>query len=134
VKVVIDTNVLLVSISSRSPMHWVWKSLLAQKFTLCVTTEILAEYEEIIGEHMGFEAAEYTISTIINLKNAELATTWYRFLLLADADDDKYVDCCVATNADFIVSHDKGFKSLKKIPFPKVVVIDSVAFKKRLGL
>jgi uncharacterized protein len=67
VKVVLDTNILLVSISSRSSMHWVWESLIAQKFTLCVTTEMLAEYEEIIGKHMGLEAAEYTLSTIINL-------------------------------------------------------------------
>jgi uncharacterized protein len=134
VKVVIDTNILLVSISSRSSMHWVWESLIAQKFTLCVTTEMLAEYEEIIGNHMGLEAAEYTLSTIINLRNVELVTTWYQFLLLADEDDNKFVDCAIATNAEFIVRHDKDFNPLKKIPFPKVKVIDSNAFKKKLGL
>jgi uncharacterized protein len=134
VKVVIDTNILLVCISSRSSMHWVWESLIAQKFTLCVTTEMLAEYEEIIGKHMGLEAAEYTLSTIINLRNVELVTTWYQFLLLADEDDNKFVDCAIATNAEFIVSHDKDFNPLKKIPFPKVKVIDSNAFKKKLGL
>ena len=115
-------------------MHWVWQSLLAQKFTLCVTTEILAEYEEKIGEHMGTKTAEFSLSTILNLKNIELVTTWYRFLLLDDEDDDKFVDCSVATNADFIVSHDKGFKKLKKIPFPKVTVINSNTFKKLLNL
>ena len=81
-KVVIDTNVLLVSISSRSSMHWVWQSLLAQKFTLCVTTEILAEYEEKIGEHMGTKTAEFSLSTILNLKNIELVTTSYVSLIL----------------------------------------------------
>lgn len=115
-------------------MNWVWQSLLARKFTLCFTTDILSEYEEIIGEHMGFETAEFVISTILNLKNVEFVTTWYKFLLLTDADDDKYVDCAVASNAEFIVSHDKGFNQLKKIPFPKVKVINSDAFKKRLNL
>jgi uncharacterized protein len=115
-------------------MHWVWESLIAQKFTLCATAEMLAEYEEIIGKHMGLEVAEYTLSTIINLRNVELVTTWYQFLLLADEDDNKFVDCAIATNAEFIVSHDKDFNPLKKIPFPKVKVIDSNAFKKKLGL
>gem|GEM_PF-1523933 len=40
-----DTNVLLVIMSSRSSMHWIWESLLSQKFTLYFPTEILAEYE-----------------------------------------------------------------------------------------
>ena len=83
---------------------------------------------------MGFEAAENTISTIINLKNIEFVTAWYRFLLLTNTDDDKYVDCAVATNTDFIVSHDSGFKLLKNIPFPKAVVINSDDFKKKLEL
>ncbi len=133
-KVVIDTNVLLVSISKRSSKHWIWDSLVKGQFTLCVTTDILAEYEEIIGAHMGLDAAEFALSTLDNLTNIERVTTWFRFLLLADSDDDKFVDAAIATNADFIVSHDTDFKPLKKIPFPKVEVIDSDEFKGRLSL
>ena len=47
-KVVLDTNVLLVSISERSRLHWVFSSLLEGKYVLCVTTDILSEYAEII--------------------------------------------------------------------------------------
>ncbi len=52
-KIVLDTNILLVSFSGKSSLHWVWKSLLANQFTLCVTTDILLEYEEIIGRYLG---------------------------------------------------------------------------------
>ncbi len=131
-KIVLDTNVLLVSISSKSPLHWVFSKLLAQEYTLCVTTEILAEYAEIIERHMGNEASENVMGVIGNLPNIERITTYFKFQLLRDEDDDKFVDCAIAANANYIVSHDKDFKILKDIEFPKVFVFDTEYFKKDL--
>lgn len=54
-KLVIDTNIILVSISEYSPHHWVFKSLLNKEYTLCVTNEILLEYEEIVTRYLGQE-------------------------------------------------------------------------------
>ncbi len=45
-RVILDTNVLLVSISSRSRFHWIFKDLLAGRFDLLISNEILSEYEE----------------------------------------------------------------------------------------
>jgi uncharacterized protein len=127
VKIVIDTNVMLVCISQKSSLHWIWQALVTERFTLCVTTDILDEYAEIIEQQMGFKAAESALSTIENLPNVERVTTWFRFNLLADSDDNKFVDCAIATNALCIVSHDNDFKPLKNVPFPKVIVIDTTA-------
>ncbi len=127
-KVVIDTNVFLVCISRRSRLHWIFEGLEQGIFTLCVTTDIMAEYAEIIEQHMGIEAAENTMGVIDNLKNIEFITTWFRFNLLKDPDDDKFVDCAIASNALFIITHDHDFNILKNIPFPKVSVIDTVTF------
>jgi predicted nucleic acid-binding protein len=44
---------------------------------------------------------------------------------LKDADDNKFVDCAVASNADYLVTHDRDFDVLKNVPFPKVKIIDS---------
>ncbi len=129
-KVVLDTNVLLVSISSRSKLHWVYKKLIEKEYTLCVTTDILAEYAEILEQHMGIETSESVLGTLENLSNVELITTYFRFKLLKDEDDDKFVDCAIASNASYIVSHDKDFNILKKIDFPKVKVIDTLTFEK----
>ena len=131
-KVVLDTNVLLVSISDRSKLHWVFKSLVGKQYTLCVTTEILAEYAEIIEQHMGAETSESVMGVIENLDNIERLTVHYRFRLLKDEDDNKFVDCAITTNASFIVSHDKDFKILDNIGFPKVRVIDTNEFRKEL--
>ena len=38
-------------------------------------------------------------------------------------DDNKFVDCAIAANAQYIVSEDSHFKHLKNIPFPAVNVI-----------
>lgn len=132
-KIVLDTNVLLVSISKKSKLHWVFRSLLEKRYELCVTTEILSEYAEIIERHMGKGASESTMGTIENLSNVSFITAHYRFKILNDEDDDKFVDCAVAVNADFIISHDRGFNLLRNIEFPKVNVIDTVAFKEVLG-
>ena len=131
-KVVLDTNVFLVCISKRSKLHWVFDALLKGRYTLCVTTDILAEYAEIIESHMGLLAADNALGALENLPNIDFITTYFRFPFLKDPDDNKFVECAIAANARFIVSHDSDFKVLKTINFPKVEVIDTNAFYKEL--
>jgi len=57
---------------------------------------------------MGKETSESTMGVIENLNNITLITKYYQFQLLKDEDDDKFVDCAIAANADFIVSHDQS--------------------------
>lgn len=129
-KVVLDTNVLLVSISSKSKLHWIFLNLLQGKYILCVTTDILAEYAEIIEQHIGVLASENALGVLENLPNIEFITNYYKFNLLQDEDDNKFVDCCISANADFIVTHDSDFNVLKSINFPKVNIIDTLEFLK----
>lgn len=131
-KVVLDTNVLLVSISSKSKLHWIFKNLLEGKYVLCVTTDILVEYAEIIEQQMGVLASKNALGVLENLPNIELVTNYYKFGLLKDEDDNKFVDCAIASNSNFIVTHDTDFNCLKKIDFPKVIVIDTKKFEQLL--
>ncbi len=73
-KIVLDTNVLLVSFSSNSALHWVWESLLNNRFSLCVTTDILLEYEEVITRHIGYTTAEAVLDAISDLPNLIFVT------------------------------------------------------------
>lgn len=52
-KVVVDTNVMLVSFSRKSKYHLIFKAFVEEKYTLFVTTAILIEYEEIFGSIWG---------------------------------------------------------------------------------
>ena len=63
-KVVIDTNLFWVSISRKSASHWLFESILNNDFTLCVTTEILNEYQEIIGQKLGENTADAVMEVL----------------------------------------------------------------------
>ena len=57
-------------------------------------------------------------------QNTQRVDAHYRWnLITKDPDDNKFVDCAIFANADFIVSDDNHFKELKNIEFPKVLVV-----------
>jgi putative PIN family toxin of toxin-antitoxin system len=123
-KLVIDTNVLLVSISRHSQWHWLYKYILDKKGEIFITTQILQEYEEKISQHLSQEAAEAVTRTLIELSNVFLITTYFNLrLITADEDDNKFVDCAFAANADYIISNDRHFDILNQIPFPSIKVV-----------
>jgi len=129
-KVVLDTNILLVSISPNSAHYWIFQKFISQEFILCVTTDILHEYEEIIGRHMGERVANTILQIIENASNVEYITKYFRWNLInVDPDDNKFVDCAISANAKYIVTEDKHFNILKNITFPKVEVINILKFK-----
>ena len=53
-------------------------------------------------------------------------------MIRLDPDDDKFVDYAIASNADFIVTHDKHFNVLKDIDFPKVQTVNLTQFQQML--
>ena len=48
IKTVIDTNVFVSSLSSKSVFHWLIELLLNEQIELYITDEILLEYEEVL--------------------------------------------------------------------------------------
>ena len=53
-----------------------------------------------------------------------MVDVFFRFrLITADPDDNKFVDCAIASNARYIVTEDRHFEVLEKIDFPKLAVI-----------
>ena len=51
-RVVLDTNCLIMAISSRNRYNIIWKSFLVGDYILCITNEILEEYVEVIGRRI----------------------------------------------------------------------------------
>ncbi|MEM8527481.1 MAG: putative toxin-antitoxin system toxin component, PIN family [Bacteroidota bacterium] len=128
-KIVLDTNVLLVALSHRSPYRSIFDAFLQEDIQLCVTTDILVEYEEIIGKHLGKEVASNVLQLIENAINVEWIIKYFKWNLVeADPNDNKFVDCAIAANAKYLVSEDKHFNILKQIPFPKVELLKAKEF------
>ncbi len=129
-RVVLDTNVLLVILSRTSKYRLIFDSFIFEKITLCVSTDILVEYEEILGERIGREIASNVLKLIENAPNVEFITNYYKWnLITQDPDDNKFVDCAIAAGAKFLVSDDKHFNILKEIKFPQVELIKTEEFR-----
>lgn len=129
-RIVLDTNCLLMSIPSKSPYHNVFVSFLRGEYLLCITNEILLEYEEIISCKTNSKVADNILNAILSRDNILFINPVYRFKLIeADPDDNKFVYCAIHSNAKFIVSQDKHFGILRDIDFPKLDVIDIDTFQ-----
>jgi putative PIN family toxin of toxin-antitoxin system len=128
-KVVVDTNVLVSALSTKSIHHWVVKQILDEKFDLHIADEIMLEYEEILTQKYSATVANNFIAALKQLPNVYYTQVYFHWNLLNDKDDNKFVDCYVAANADYLVTQDKDFNSLRLISFPKVNIITMEEFK-----
>ncbi len=134
-RVVIDTNCLLVSISRKSKYNWLFQALIDKKYNLCITTDILNEYEEIIGKYFSVETVEPLYEILTSSSNVfKIEPSFSLQLIEEDPDDNKFVDCAFVANANYIVTNDKHYIVLKNIDFPKFNVITIEEFKEILFL
>jgi putative PIN family toxin of toxin-antitoxin system len=120
-RIILDTNVFLVSVLPRHKYWWVFQAILDREYDLLVSTDILTEYLEQCALRYGLKITEERLDFLLDLPNVELITPSFHWRLIhIDPDDDKFVDCAVAGNSDFIVTNDGHFNVLQDIPFPKV--------------
>lgn len=76
----------------------------------------------------------FVLQAIENAVNTEWVTKFYRWnLIQIDPDDNKFVDCAFACQANFLVTEDKHFNMLRQENFPKIPVISVARFKKELN-
>ena len=128
-QVVIDTNCLIQMVSLHSPYRAIWNAFLAGKFQLCISNEILEEYQEIIEQQTTPRIGENVILLILNRRNVTFVDPHFRLgLITEDPDDNKFVDCAFAANAEYLVSDDKHFKILNRTPFPHLNLVRMADF------
>ena len=128
-RIVLDTNCLISSLPKKGKYYQVWQDFFANKYILCYTNEILTEYEEILSQKLGQVIAQNIIKAIIARPNTLKLDPHFQFQLITqDVDDNKFVDCAIVANAQYIVTEDKHYKVLETIDFPKVDIIDLDTF------
>jgi len=132
-KIVFDTNCLLRILPRNSKYRYLWDAFGQGIFELCYTTEMLQEYEEVLSRFYSVAFAKFVIDAILNAANAKQITVFYKWLLItADPDDNKFVDCAISANANYIITDDKHFKVLENIDFPKVDILTVNEFKEKI--
>ena len=128
--VVLDTNVLLVSLPPRSPYRPIFEKLLDGLYTLVISNEILTEYEEKIAERYDAQTVRELLELFVILPNVQHVTPYFRwYLIVSDPDDDKFADAAISANVDYLVTNDKHFNILNTIDFPKVTICRAKEFR-----
>ncbi len=128
-KVVLDTNIIIASLSSFSKYHWIIKKLIDQEYSICISNEILLEYEEKITEKYGGEAAKNFTSFLKEAPNVNLVEVFFHWNLIRDPDDNKFADCAFSASANYIVTEDRHFNILNTIDFPKITTLGIKEFE-----
>ncbi len=131
--VVLDTNVFLVSLAPQSEYSIIFDALIEERFQLVVSTEIINEYEEIIGKRYDDQTVKDIFELFLSLPNIIRQEVYFKWNIInVDKDDNKFIDIAIASNADYLVTNDKHFDILKSIEFPFVAAIKLIDFIKVL--
>jgi uncharacterized protein len=130
-RVVIDTNCLILSIPPKNVEFWLYKSFKNLAFEWVISNEILSEYFEQLTSFYSENTAILVVQILLSAENVTLKEPFYKWNLIEnDPDDNKFVDLAIACSADYIITEDKHFQSLKHLDFPKLQVVRLSEFKK----
>ena len=134
-KVVVDTNVFVSSFLNPQgvPRRVIdlWK---AGRVTLCLSTPIIAEYAEVLSRFGLADGPE--LKELLDLFAARMHVIFApkppRLTLVPeDPADEKFIECAVATNAEFVISGDKHLLTIGT--HGSVTILTSASFLDRLS-
>ena len=134
-RIVLDTNCLLMAIPRKSPYHQVLLDFLSCKYYLCVSNEVVLEYEEILTMKVGKVVANNIVNAILAAPNTIYINPQKRYHLIeADPDNNKFVDCAITAKAKYIVSQDRHYDVVRFNPKYDFTAVDIDYFMRLLQM
>ena len=108
-RVVIDTNVIVSSLIQRGYPNLIINDLfIEQKFTLCISEELLAEYYEVLARPRFSKFQDFFIraeSLLAEIENkAEKFIPSITLDLISDDDDNMVLELAHECSADFVIT------------------------------
>jgi len=123
--VVVDANIFISGIYRGGNPRNVLKTLIDGIGTLFITDEIVDEIENALKKpKFGLTVKEVKdrITEIEGLGKKVIISPKHRVTgICRDLDDDKYLGCALAANADYIISGDRDLLDLKEYCGVKIV-------------
>ena len=128
-KIVIDTNVIVSALIQRSyPFRIINDLFLENKFQLCISDELMAEYYEVLSRPKFAKFHDFFTRAEVLLVNIEMKSKKYvptiKLDLISDTDDNMILELADECLADYVITGnttDFTFPSYKltKIITPK---------------
>lgn len=120
--VVLDTNILISAIFWRGLPYKVVLNALKKKYSLCLSTEILNEFEEKLSLKFKFPEDKIKNHIEILMEYGEIVEPIVKVdVIKEDSDDNRILECALSCNADYIISGDKHLLRLKQFKGIKIV-------------
>ena len=121
-KIVLDTNVFISGIFFHGPPAQILEAWKKSKIQIVLSKEIIEEYQRV-AETLAEKFPEVDISSIIELITIYceiIDTNGIEVFEFEDPDDNKFIECAIASNTKLIVSGDKHL--LKINGYQEIVV------------
>lgn len=129
-KVVLDANILISAILFGGPPRKCLELAIEGKIELFTSKEIIAELTGVLKrEKFGIqeENLHYIVTALESITN--LVTPKQRFNIVEkDPEDNKFIECAIEADADFIVSGDKHLLEISE--FQKIKILKPTNFLK----
>jgi uncharacterized protein len=105
IRVVLDTNVVVSAhIQPLGPPARILLAALAKEFELCVSSDILAEYDEVL-RRPKFKIEPAVVNAFLEAAaTAVFVTPTTRIQAARDQDDNKFLECAFEGRANYIVT------------------------------
>ena len=115
-KVVFDTNVLIsLTIFDKSEAQKLLFKLIQLEIPIFSSTQILEEYQNVLKRDFKYSDEETANITKKMLSFLTLVESNQKINLIEeDPDDNKIIECAVASNSDFIATYDPHLIKIKK--------------------
>jgi len=115
--VVIDTNVMLSTFARHSPNAPLFRAVAEGKLNLALSNSIAMEYEEVVWSRGGSAFSARIMHWLSLVASAHqtirLVHLSFQFNVIAsDPDDNKFVDCAITADADYVITEDHHFTRL----------------------
>jgi putative PIN family toxin of toxin-antitoxin system len=120
-KIVLDTNVFISGIFFGGPPSDILESWRQYKIRIVLTEQILEEYHRV-GEELSTKYPSISIESIIELFTIFgefVETKGFSETICEDPDDNKFIECALASQSKLIISGDKhllkisGYKGIE---------------------
>jgi len=122
-RIVLDSNVFISGVFFSGPPYEILKAWIDKRIQIVISSEILQEYKRV-GEELLHRYSEIEITPILKSfsKNAKsISGPRLPHPVCVDPDDDKFLECAVAGNAELIISGDRHLLDIFEFQGIKIV-------------
>jgi len=136
--VCIDTNVLLQAVNPDHHFHTIFDGWFQRRFRWAVSNDVLMEYEEIITRQSGRHRWLQFVH-ILDLAEARghlimsVAPSYHFHIVADDPDDNKFIDCAITADADYVITEDKHFSPLADAGYKSLPITPQEFIRRHLG-